>query len=248
MELEPTRKPNSAQIVIWQERAAYIGPSLNLAPHRNAVATLAIGLDEPFQLRFESDASPLSASVALIPAGARHQVIGNGLMSFIYLDSLSDDFARMKAALPDAVALLTFPSFVARDDARVDRLAAWMSATFDFQSNGADKAWLRPLLTWLHDDPGGKLSARQAAAICKLSLSHFQRQFRASVGMPFRRYRLWLRMRLVSKALSKGRSLTYAAYEAGFASSAHMSTAFRAMFGLSPSRLLAANVEITCVE
>jgi AraC-like DNA-binding protein len=40
------------------------------------------------------------------------------------------------------------------------------------------------------------------------------------------------------RELSRGRSLTEAAYSAGFASSAHLSAAFKAMFGLAPSALV----------
>lgn len=241
-------KPKLAQIVIWGERAAYIGPSLDLAPHRNAVATLAIGLDEPFQLKFESDTAPCCVRLALIPAGARHHLIGKGLMSFVYLDSLSDDFARIAANLPNQEALSISSHFLGNSEERVGRLEAWLAATFGLKRNEADQAWLQPLLSCLHDDPGGPLSAQNAATLSGLSLSHFQRRFRSSVGLPFRRYRLWFRMRTISKAISAGRSLTQAAQDAGFASSAHLSTAFRAMFGLSPSRLLAAGVQIRCLD
>jgi AraC-like DNA-binding protein len=45
-------------------------------------------------------------------------------------------------------------------------------------------------------------------------------------------------------AVSAGMSLTDAAYKAGFSSSAHFSTSFRAMFGLSPSDLVEAGLEV----
>ena len=49
---------------------------------------------------------------------------------------------------------------------------------------------------------------------------------------------------LVMRALSHARSLTEAAYEAGFSSSAHLSSTFREMFGLAPSSLIALGVQI----
>jgi AraC-like DNA-binding protein len=45
------------------------------------------------------------------------------------------------------------------------------------------------------------------------------------------------------RALADGDSLTEAAYTAGFSNSAHLSTAFKAMFWLRPSTLLANQVE-----
>lgn len=69
-------------------------------------------------------------------------------------------------------------------------------------------------------------------------------RFDSAVGMPFRRYRLWRRMAVVMQAIAGGESLTAAAHGAGFASSAHLSSAFRAMFGLAPSELIGLGVEI----
>jgi AraC-like DNA-binding protein len=49
-------------------------------------------------------------------------------------------------------------------------------------------------------------------------------------------------MACAGRELARSRSLTEAAYAAGFASSAHFSTAFRLMFGLSPSALMKGGV------
>jgi AraC-like DNA-binding protein len=49
-------------------------------------------------------------------------------------------------------------------------------------------------------------------------------------------------MACVARDLAEGRTLTEAAHAAGFASSAHLSTAFSTMFGLAPSALLKAEV------
>jgi methylphosphotriester-DNA--protein-cysteine methyltransferase len=44
-------------------------------------------------------------------------------------------------------------------------------------------------------------------------------------------------MGVALRSMAKGASLTDAAYEGGFGSSAHFSSAFREMFGMEPSRL-----------
>jgi AraC-like DNA-binding protein len=69
-----------------------------------------------------------------------------------------------------------------------------------------------------------------------------QHLFREGHGVPFRRYRLWRRMALAMRVVRDGGTLTAAAHAAGFASSAHFSTAFRRMFGLAPSRLTGGSV------
>ncbi len=70
-----------------------------------------------------------------------------------------------------------------------------------------------------------------------LSSHRFQHVFRASTGVPFRRYLLWLRLIGAVNAAASGASLTDAAYAAGFSDSAHLSRTFRRMFGLAPSDL-----------
>ncbi|MBR1213416.1 helix-turn-helix transcriptional regulator [Bradyrhizobium sp. JYMT SZCCT0180] len=73
-----------------------------------------------------------------------------------------------------------------------------------------------------------------------LSASRFLHLFKAETGVPLRRYRIWNRMGAAVRACGEGSSLTEAAHAAGFASSAHFSSAFRDMFGMMPSDLLKA--------
>jgi AraC-like DNA-binding protein len=62
--------------------------------------------------------------------------------------------------------------------------------------------------------------------------------FTKQTGVPLSRYISWLRLRHVVYVYMLTNSLTEAAYEAGFADSAHLSRSFRSEFGLRPSSLL----------
>ncbi|MEO1269995.1 MAG: AraC family transcriptional regulator [Myxococcota bacterium] len=84
---------------------------------------------------------------------------------------------------------------------------------------------------------------KDIAKVAGLSASRFQVLVREATGMAFRRYRLWRRMSIVMHHVARGETLTTTAYAAGFASSAHLSTTFKAMFGISPSRVLAMRPE-----
>ena len=55
-------------------------------------------------------------------------------------------------------------------------------------------------------------------------------------------------MALVMHAIAEGKSLTAAALDAGFSSSAHLSSAFKRMFGLSASELIRLGVAIDVSE
>lgn len=216
-------------------RAAYVGPGLDLAPHRNAAATVAIGLEAPFSLEIldgRSGGATLQ-TIALIPPRTLHHLLANGAMAFVYLDALSDDLAAIRSGDLDAA------------HARITRDAidlASLSAALELPRRAAPDPRIAQVVRELDIRPDAFTSVRDAAQLAGLSPSRFQALFRAAVGMPFRRYRLWRRMALVLRAASGGTSLTTAAHDAGFASSAHLSAAFKEMFGLTPSALLSLDV------
>jgi AraC-like DNA-binding protein len=66
--------------------------------------------------------------------------------------------------------------------------------------------------------------------------------FADGTGVPFRRYRLWARVRCAALAIARGASLTTAALDAGFATPSHFSETFRSMFGVPPSALRAMTI------
>lgn len=78
-----------------------------------------------------------------------------------------------------------------------------------------------------------------AAAGIALSASRLRHLVSAQAGTPLRRYRLWCRLTQAAMWAARGHSLTDAALAAGFADQAHFTRAFRAMFGLPPSAVLA---------
>jgi AraC-like DNA-binding protein len=81
-------------------------------------------------------------------------------------------------------------------------------------------------------------SLADAAARASVSPTRLTHRFSEEVGIPFRRFVLWARLKRAVEETRRGASLTEAAVEAGFSDAAHLSRTFRAMFGLSPSMVL----------
>jgi AraC-like DNA-binding protein len=96
----------------------------------------------------------------------------------------------------------------------------------------------------LHANPAEGTALDDLAAQAGLSPSRFLHRFKEATGVPFRRYRVWARMGATVRGIVGGESLTGAAYDAGFSSSAHFSAAFRDMFGMPPSVLSRAKFSI----
>ena len=89
--------------------------------------------------------------------------------------------------------------------------------------------------------PAENIPLADLAAAAELSEPRLLHLFKDNTGVPIRRYRLWERMRQVSKAVARGANLTDAALSAGFSDSAHLARAAREMFGLSLSEALGRN-------
>jgi AraC family transcriptional regulator len=93
------------------------------------------------------------------------------------------------------------------------------------------------VLRELQRDPAEKSSFAEFARLTGLSQSGLAHLFRRDVGIPFRQYRLALRMEQAVREIAVGASLTRAAYAAGFADPAHFCRICRRMFGGAPSEL-----------
>jgi len=87
----------------------------------------------------------------------------------------------------------------------------------------------------------GRPSVSSAARAAGLSLSRFQHLFKAEVGVSYRRYLGWARMRMALREAVAGSNFTTAAHAAGFYDQAHFAHEFRRIFG-APASLSLANV------
>lgn len=84
-----------------------------------------------------------------------------------------------------------------------------------------------------------KVSAKEIANKLSLSESRFSHLFSNEIGIPFRRYLLWLRIRdAIRLIVNKNFSLTDAAHCAHFSDAAHLSRSFKNMFGRPISKAL----------
>ena len=242
-----------AKLIGWGPRALYLGPAFGLTPHRNATAVLAMTLAGKMEVA-DDPAAPNKAyraarSVLIPPNTLHHLLISQGVMAFLYLDPLSRDFAevnrRMNEIAPCASFDLTDESAVigaltsfkdGRSSFRECRSA--LEALLGIGTSAKQDHRILSALERMRNDPRRSHSLAELAARAGLSSSRFLHLFKAQTGVPLRRYRLWNRMGAAVGAFRHGVSLTEAAHAAGFASSAHFSTAFRDMFGMTPSELV----------
>jgi len=240
-------------LVGWGARALYVGPGFGLSPHRNAVAVLAVGLDGPLELAKDArdpGKGFYSCRTALIEPNRLHFIqIAGPECAFLYVDALGRDLATLRRrcrqpgpalsmALEGEQELIALLARMSRSADGWGRASPSLATALGFESSPSDERIAR-VVDDLMRAPALETDTAALAARAGLSVSRFQHLFKATTGVPVRRFRLWARMRRAIAVAAAGATITHAALEAGFSSPAHFASAFREMFGIAPTQLLA---------
>jgi AraC-like DNA-binding protein len=238
-------------IYLWHSRALIFGVPVNAAPHSHHALQLSIGLDEEFRLRCGQSKKQERMSAALIGANVGHCFDDTtGSLVNLYLDPESQTARQLakKIAVKSYLKIehkdiepflpslqeswgsgVSCPEVFALND---DLLHAV------FQTKKTETVFdprIERALEILRNAPDNLISAETVAGEIALSPSRFAHLFRSEVGLPVRRYLMWLRLRNAVRMLGNGDSLTTVAHAAGFADSAHLTRTFKLMFGIAPS-------------
>lgn len=257
----PHLNEHAAPAPVWhldQGRALFCGPLRHNVSHRHAVPVYLAGLSGTFRLRIE-EARWRTCRSAVVPAGVAYEFdMGGEPLGVFYLEPSVAGAGALAGLVRNGdeeygalvgrggeVALLR----AIYEDQRSD---AWMAAALDdliafsqrHARRGLDPRIARAVAylqeaAYSQAEAGELTSAAQLARSVGLSSSRFQHLFTAEVGVAFRRYRSWQRLRFAIKEIVGGSSITRAAHTAGFADQAHFAREFRRTFGASATPSLA---------
>jgi len=248
------RIANGAQLYGFGARSLFVGPALQLSPHRNAVAVLAVALDQPFRLSVSAhdniDARRYrTCRSALIAPNAFHHLDAPGRVGILHVDAMSLDYEHLRTLVGELRAGAGFD--LQAEPQLIDWLrrlhaggrSVWPQVRVQLESllgNGVRRVpdtRIIAALQVMRDDLSVRPSLAELARHAGLSPSRFIHLFKQTTGVPLRRYKLWVAMSAATRLILRGANVTTASAEAGFASSAHFSSAYREMFGMEPSRL-----------
>jgi AraC-like DNA-binding protein len=248
--VEPTR----TRIVGWGARAIFVGPAFELTAHTNGVSLLCTGVGGDV---FATDEPTRPASEwtrcrsVFVPAGTHHTMrFEAGPIACFYLDPASSDVSSIAEAMKKRRGQLLFTH--GREPELMETLAAFAAGKLGREPLRTALARVLHLETpappsdprvarairRIREDPAGAHSLRSLAQEVGLSESRLRHAFKAATGVPLKRFRVWTRIGTALRLAQQGGTLTEAAIEAGFSSSAHFSNAYRAMFGGAPSALI----------
>jgi AraC-like DNA-binding protein len=241
-------------LIGWGVRAMYIGPGFQLQAHRNSVAVLALALKKPMRVALQANDRTKgfrTCNSVLIEPNQLHLLETSvDDFAFIYLDALSYDLATLRTRFEQRGDQFSFDfdneqkivdllNKMPRDLQSWNQIESLLYILLGFDQRKKDSR-IALVVQALIISPDDDRQAQNWADQIGLSSSRFQHLFKEIVGVSFRRFRLWARMRMALKLTLSGASLTDSAMAAGLSSSAHLGAAFKDMFGITPSQLVSA--------
>ena len=256
--LGPTRPGCIAilKIVEWQGSlvlgpgvAVYYGSGGVSAAHAHHAVQLARSFDRPFRLKLGQ--VQLDARAACIPSEVRHAIVSNSMrLAYVLIDPHGprgrgiarrarelagrEVFEQLGGLAPPASSPVSLAQFGAK---LIDVLAPPVSLEPAPISDD-----VRAALDYVEQTVDRLPRLEDAARLACLSPSRLTHRFTVEVGLPFRRFVVWARIRRSALAVGEGANLTEAAAAAGFSDSSHLSRVFRATFGVTPSTMLSMQV------
>jgi len=216
--------------------------SLQPAAHSHMAAHIIISMDGSMKLQC-AGAECLCRGV-LIPSGIPHAVDARGNPVLVFLYDCTTDVAKQirevacipEEACEEIVRLYgawegTAAGFAEFEKAVLSRLGiTGAAAEVRDERIRTAMAYIRAMVT-------EKVTCQDVAAAVHLSQSRFSHLFRQQVGMTFAAYLIYQRILYVYSRMLRGKSITEAALEAGFSSSAHFADVNRRVFGISASAI-----------
>jgi AraC-like DNA-binding protein len=245
--------PLKGYIYYWYDASLLLLDSFTSARHRHYPIEFYVGLEAPFEMDFGEGWQEYRA--VIVDSNQNHRFMADrGWQALVMMDpgSRSGECLRREilrgnrfreldagSLSPLISAFLEFKNAPRSwDDAR--HLCDDLLRSF---SN--DAAHVEPysrrvieIIHFLRDLPEKRIKAEEVAHRFSLSESRMAHLFKNETGTSLRRYLVWLRLMEAIKLIAQGMSFTDAAYEAGFADSAHLSRTYKELCGLNPSDLL----------
>ncbi|MCE9500586.1 MAG: AraC family transcriptional regulator [Leptospira sp.] len=242
-------RPPNGHAYFWNHRVLYAAQGMVAEFHRHYAVSIAITLGEP--LFIETETSSDNYFAAIVPQNLFHKANSPGTKMILLL--IDPESAECQSVAPFIQAnkiskldpALFFPLQKKFSDLLSGKLnckEAWeLHNEILFTISGIKPVKFNPderilsITGKLRSELPENIRVGDLAKEVALSSDRLMRLFKEQLGLPIRRYLLWLRILESVKHLKNNSNLTEAAHAAGFSDSAHMSRTFKENFGIQPS-------------
>ncbi|RHX90131.1 AraC family transcriptional regulator [Leptospira stimsonii] len=217
--------------------------------HVHYAATLAITLERP--IRIETEHGKEEYRVALVGPNTYHRTVSPGVeMIALLIDpetyeygSISDFIKTgevkpldIEAFLPLMERLRDLYNGILNNEEAWDLHLDLLQSVFPFRrlEKNIDER-IRKIAYKIRTELPDSIRMKEIGKDFSISEDRLIRLFKENLGIPLRRYLLWVRILSTVKLLKEGKNLTEAAHAAGFSDSAHFTRTFKENFGFVPS-------------
>jgi AraC-like DNA-binding protein len=228
-------------------RALFAGPLGRNARHRHSAPVYLAGLYGTFRLRLEAEW--LTCRTAVIPAGVPYEFdMGGNPLAVLYVEPnvagvdalapLLRNTREVNGALIGSTGEVALLRELYEDRSSPQWAGAALHDIVAFSKRrGARQINPRVsrIVEAMYERYDELTPVAELARSVGLSASRFQHLFTQEVGVPFRRYRAWHRLRAAIREIINGSNFTAAAHAAGFFDQAHFARDFRRTFGAPAS-------------
>jgi AraC-like DNA-binding protein len=176
----------------------------------------------------------------IIPSMFKHQLISGSKAVFVFVEPtlyFSKTHKQLMIQLSSQYQYIA--DLIKRTMQAIDSPGASWFKEIDtaFKDKTRSQERLMAVVSYIHEHIHSSLQTKAIAGHIALSESRLQHLFKESFGMPIRSYIHWQRLKMSAQAIIEGSTLTAAAYQGGFADSAHFTRTFTQMFGMTPSNV-----------
>lgn len=243
---------NTSTLYMWDDRILHISHYPDIGIHRLGGAAFLVCLDGEMAMSEVENDAWRTCRTALVPPGCAHRTrFGGNNTAIIHIEPESIDYANLSACMPngewsimydhiDEDKLIDQVTYISQQRPNLNDTHSMMQKViygdgYDYEGEDKIDARIARIVQKIKDNPAASYPMADLAEEIELSPTRFIHLFKEQTGVPIRRFRQWLRMKMVIRCVAHGKSLTEAALEAGFTDSAHFSRAFKNMFGITPS-------------
>jgi AraC-like DNA-binding protein len=243
-------------LYLWNGKILFVGQGNYTSFHSHTAASILISFDDDFHLEWEN--KKMDCRFCVIPPHFYHRSESkNCKLIAIQLDPDSLEYGFIKHLIKsNEPALFHIEStehiISIWEDAMFGRLSCFEAVDCvsyilfiiggeKYIKHKIDFRIMRIIKYLKNNFTEENIPVEELARIAEISPDRFMHLFKENMGLPTRRYILWLKLNQAGRLLKSGKSLTDAAIEAGFSDSAHFSRIFRENFGLKPSEIFSKN-------